>query len=184
MAAELIGQVKVMTAETFVFPTSFAQVRLWFLDQLVTNSAFYILDNSLRLYRSVDHAVLSRSLNEIVRRHETLRTTFQVIDGSQVQVVASFLQIEMPLVDLSLLTDVEGDRKVVQIATQESQRPFNLVSGPLIRATLVRLADEEYVFLLTMHHIIADGWSMGVLFEELSELYEAFSEGRPSPLPD
>jgi len=121
MAAELIGQAKVMTAETFVFPTSFAQERLWFLDQLVPNNAFYNLESSLRLYRAVDHAVLSRSLNEIVRRHETLRTTFQVIDGSQVQVVTSSLQMEVPLVDLSSLTNVERDRKVVRFRSSDSR---------------------------------------------------------------
>jgi amino acid adenylation domain-containing protein len=171
-----------MSEEAFVFPTSFAQERLWFLDQLVPNSAFYNLDTSLRLYSAVDHAVLERSLNEIVRRHETLRTTFRVIDGTPVQVVVSSLHLDLPLIDLSARGTFERDLSVLQIATEESQRPFNLASGPLIRATLVRLDNEDYVFLLTMHHIISDGWSMSVLFQELSELYEAFGAGQSSPL--
>jgi amino acid adenylation domain-containing protein len=173
-----------MTDEVFAFTTSFAQERLWFLDQLVPNNAFYNIDTSLRLSFRVDHTVLERSLNEIVRRHETLRTTFKTVDGQPMQVVAPTLQLRVSVGDLSELAEAERESAAVQLATEESQRPFDLATGPLLRATLLRLAEEDYVFLLTMHHIIADGWSMAVLFQELNDIYAAFRAGRPSPLPD
>ena len=173
-----------MTDEAYVFPTSFAQERLWFLDQLVPNSAFYNINTSLRLSFAVNREALERSINEIVRRHETLRTTFKVVDGQPVQVVAPALQPGLPVVDLRGLKETERESEAVRLATEESQGPFNLATGPLLRTTLLCLGEEDYVFLLTMHHIIADGWSMVVLFQELSDIYQAFSDGRPSPLPE
>ncbi|HEV7859202.1 MAG TPA: amino acid adenylation domain-containing protein [Pyrinomonadaceae bacterium] len=173
-----------MSQEAYVFPTSFAQERLWFLDQLVPNNAFYNIDTSLRLNFAVDPATLEHSLNEIVRRHETLRTTFKAVDGQPVQVVAPTLHVPLPVVDLRGLDEAAREAKAVALATADSQQAFDLARGPLLRATLLCLGDEDYVFLLTMHHIIADGWSLVLLFQELSDIYEAFGAGLPSPLPE
>jgi amino acid adenylation domain-containing protein len=173
-----------MSQEAYVFPTSFAQERLWFLDQLVPNNAFYNIDTSLRLRFAVDPATLEQSLNEIVRRHETLRTTFKAVDGQPVQVVAPSLHVPLPVLDLRGLDEAAREAKAVALATADSQKAFDLARGPLLRTTLLCLGDEDYAFLLTMHHIIADGWSMVLLFQELWDIYEAFSTGLPSPLPE
>ncbi|RMF36691.1 MAG: non-ribosomal peptide synthetase, partial [Chloroflexi bacterium] len=165
-------------------PLSFAQQRLWFLDQLAPNTPLYNIPDAIRLRGPLDVAVLERSLNEIVRRHESLRTTFRATDGKPVQVIAPTLKLPLPLVDLSGLPKAAREAEVQRLATEEAQRPFDLSRGPLLRVTLLRLGDEEHVALLTMHHIISDGWSMRVLVQELAALYDAFSHGRPSPLPD
>jgi amino acid adenylation domain-containing protein/non-ribosomal peptide synthase protein (TIGR01720 family) len=173
-----------MTDEAFVFPTSFAQERLWFLDQLVPDSAFYNIHTSVCVSMAVNREVLERSLNEIVRRHETLRTTFKTVDGQPVQVVAQTFHLRLRFVDLSAWAHSDREFEAVRLATEESQQSFDLASGPLLRTTLLRLGKQNYIFLLTMHHIIADGWSMGVLFQELSDIYTAFCAHRRSPLPD
>ena len=119
-----------------------------------------------------------------VARHEVLRTTFAEADGAPVQVIAPPRAVELPVVDLAALADAEREAEALRLAREEAQRPFDLARGPLLRATLLRLAEDEHVLLLIMHHIVSDGWSMGVLFRELAALYEAFRAGEPSPLPE
>ncbi|HEV2735289.1 MAG TPA: condensation domain-containing protein, partial [Longimicrobiaceae bacterium] len=163
-------------------PLSFAQERLWFLDRLQPDSAFYNIPQALRLGGALDPAVLERALGEIVRRHEALRTTFHEGDAGPVQVVAPFAGFALPVEDLAGLGEAEREARVKRRASDEASRPFDLAAGPLFRATLLRLEAEEHVLLLCMHHVVGDGWSMGVLFRELSALYAAFREGRESPL--
>ncbi len=124
------------------------------------------------------------SLEGIVARHESLRTTFAEIEGEPVQVIAVSCSLELPTIDLSDVPEPERESETLQLARDEAQRPFDLASGPLIRAKLLRLSADEHVLVLVMHHIITDAWSMSVLFEEIGQLYEAFAAGLPSPLPD
>jgi NRPS condensation-like uncharacterized protein len=139
------------------------------------------LSHTVPLGAEVNVAALEQALNEIIRRHEALRTTFSLVDGQPVQVVAPSLIIELPLLDLSTLSKVEREAKVNHL-TAESQRPFNLATGPLLRVSLVRLIEREHLLLLTMHHIISDGWSMSIFIRELTTLYKAYSAGHDSPL--
>ncbi|HEX6910893.1 MAG TPA: amino acid adenylation domain-containing protein, partial [Longimicrobium sp.] len=162
---------------------SFAQERLWFLDRMQGASAVYNLPCALRLAGPLDADALERALGEIVRRHEALRTTFAESDGAAVQVVAPFTGFELLRADLSDLDADARDGQVRARAADDAARPFDLAAGPLFRATLLRLADDDHALLLCMHHGVSDGWSMGVLFRELSALYDAFRDGRPSPLP-
>jgi amino acid adenylation domain-containing protein len=165
-------------------PLSFAQQRLWFLDQLEPGSPFYNIPTAVRLSGKLDHAALERAFNEIIRRHETLRTTFQVTDGRPLQVVVPALTIELPVVDLVAVPGPQRAGMVQQLAGEEARRQFNLNRGPLLRAALLQLSDVEHVALVTMHHIISDGWSMSVLVRELLALYESLLAGKPSPLPE
>ncbi|HEX6750599.1 MAG TPA: condensation domain-containing protein, partial [Longimicrobium sp.] len=165
-------------------PLSFAQERLWFIDQLEPGSAVYSLPMARRLGRALDEAVLERALGEIVRRHEALRTTFREVDGSPVQVIAPFGGFTLPVEDLSGLGEAEREVEARRRATEEAVLPFDLTAGPLFRAALLRLGAEDHVLLLSMHHIVSDGWSMEVFFRELAALYTAYSEGRESPLPE
>ncbi len=165
-------------------PLSFAQQRLWFLDQLVPENPFYNEYIGFRFRVPLNAAVLERSLNEIVRRHEALRTTFHAVDGQPVQRIAPSLKVLLAAVDLRSLPAAERETETVRLATAETQRGFDLTTGPLLRATLVRLGDSDYAFLLVMHHIISDTWSMGIFFRELTELYQAFVMGRRSPFPE
>jgi non-ribosomal peptide synthetase component F len=127
---------------------------------------------------------LERSLNEIVRRHESLRTAFKAVDGEPVQVVAASLDIELPVIDLRQLAEPEREDEAYRIANEQAHNPFDLGKWPLLRTSLLRLGEEEYVHLLTIHHIVCDYWSMNVLLQELSALYWAFCDGQTSPLPD
>ncbi|HWN42365.1 MAG TPA: amino acid adenylation domain-containing protein [Thermoanaerobaculia bacterium] len=162
---------------------SFAQERLWFLDRFGTDRAAYNIPAAVRLEGRLDVPALAACLTEIVRRHESLRTTFVVTGGSKVlQVIAPPADADLPLpvVDLGGLPEAE----VVRLAREEARRVFDLQRGPVLRAMLARLGEREYTLLLSVHHIVADGWSIGVLVRELSALYSAFVQGRPSPLPD
>ena len=173
-----------MEQEAFVFPVSFAQQRLWFLDQLEPESSFYNIPAAVRLTGPLNMAALKGSLNEIVRRHESLRTTFETINGEPAQVVVPSLDLALPMIDLGELPESRREAELRRLVIEEGRRPFNLARSPLLRARLLRLRDSEYVLLLTMHHIISDDWSMGVFFQELTALYEAYSTGKPSPLPE
>ncbi|HEU4559961.1 MAG TPA: amino acid adenylation domain-containing protein, partial [Longimicrobium sp.] len=173
----------VPTERTGALPLSFAQERLWFIDRLEPGSAIYNLPAALRLTGALDDAALERSLGEIVRRHEALRTTFSEADGSPVQVIAPFGGFALPVEDLSALSEADRESAVRRRAGEEARRPFDISAGPLFRAALLRLGQEEHVLLLSMHHIVSDGWSMGVVLRELSALYAAYLEGRESPLP-
>jgi amino acid adenylation domain-containing protein len=163
-------------------PLSFAQERLWFLDQLEGGSAQYNIPAALRLGGALDVDALERALGEIVRRHESLRTVFREVDGGAVQVIVPFAGFTLPVDDLSGLHERAGE-EVRRRAREDAARPFDLAGGPLFRAALLRLADEEHVLLLCIHHIVSDGWSAGVLHRELSALYAAFAAGEGDPLP-
>ncbi|MCP4660942.1 MAG: non-ribosomal peptide synthetase, partial [bacterium] len=168
-------------------PLSFAQQRLWFIDQFEPGMATYNLPSAVRLAGRLEWTALARSLNEIVRRHQVLRTTFSDVGGQPayggpVQVIAPVSELKLPQIDLARLAPSIRETEARRLATAEARRPFDLSRGPLLRATVVELAGEDHVALLNMHHIISDGWSTGVLIRELTALYTAFSEGRPSPL--
>ncbi|MYM28004.1 amino acid adenylation domain-containing protein [Duganella sp. CY15W] len=158
---------------------SLAQRRLWFMDQLQPGSAFYNIHSALRLEGHLDVAAMQRTLDEVQRRHESLRTRF--VDGMQHIDAACGLPLEF--VDLSALVADEQQARIEQLAQREAQTPFDLATGPLIRVRLLGLTPESHVMLLTVHHIVADGWSMGVLLGEIANLYAAYSTGQPSPLP-
>lgn len=163
-------------------PLSFAQQRLWLISQLEPDSPAYNMLLPVHLKGPLNIEVLGRALDETITRHEILRTTFTVIDDNPVQVIAAPQSLALPVLDISHIDEEARQSKVMQLATEEARRPFDLTTGPLIRAKLLRLAHNEHVFLLAMHHIISDGWSMGVFVRELSALYEAFSKAKPSPL--
>lgn len=165
------------------FPVSFAQQRLWFLDRLSPGSSLYLVPVTLRLTTAIDAEVLRRSLNEIVGRHEMLRTTFEAVDGAPQQVVHTSLDLELPVVDLRDVPQEQREATLAERAGAEAVRPFDLASGPLLRATLFRLGPQDHLLLLVLHHIAADGWSLGLIVSELTAIYPAFRQGLPSPLP-
>ncbi|HET7637183.1 MAG TPA: condensation domain-containing protein, partial [Ktedonobacteraceae bacterium] len=166
----------------YVFPVSFSQEGLWLHDQLEPESAIYNIPVAIRLKRLLDVEILERSLNAIVQRHEALRTTFRLMKGQPVQVIAPTLTIPLSVVNLRDIHAAEREIEALRLATEEARRPFDLTLGPLVRACVVHLGDDEDMLLLTMHHIISDSWSLDVLYRELVTLYEAFSIGQPSPL--
>ncbi|MBW4575168.1 MAG: amino acid adenylation domain-containing protein [Aphanothece sp. CMT-3BRIN-NPC111] len=174
----------VSRAKDKTLPLSFAQQRLWFLDQLVPNHAFYNVPTAVRLTGSLKYPLLQQTFNEIVRRHEALRTTLKMVEGQPVQIVASTLTISLPIIDLRKLPVAERDAEALRLATIEAQRPFNLSTEPLLRVTLLQLDETEHILLLNMHHIVSDGWSIGILLRELGTLYTAFVSDKPSPLPE
>ena len=163
-------------------PASFAQERLWFLDQLQPGSPFYNIPAAFRLRGPLSEPVLARSLAEITRRHEALRTRFAALDGRPCLVIDSASAPPVPVVDLGHLRDGEREATLSELARREARLPFDLETGPLWRVTLVRLAADDRVMLLTMHHIISDGWSLGVFVRELERLYGAFVAHQSSPL--
>jgi len=156
-------------------PLSFAQQRLWFLEQMEPGSPTYNISGALRLkgVLNVDH--LSRSLNEIIRRHEALRTTFTTIDTTPVQVIHPSLSLAVPVEDLGALPESEREARAKQIAAEQAREPFDLERGPLFRASLLRLSSQQHVLLLSVHHIICDGWSISIIISELASFYLAFS---------
>ncbi|MSU58569.1 MAG: non-ribosomal peptide synthetase [Pedosphaera sp.] len=163
---------------------SHAQQRLWFLDQLQPGRPLYNMIYALRVRGPLNATALERSLGEIVRRHEILRTTFRPERGQPVQVIAPALEVRLRSVEAQSLPEAEREPQVLRLAEQEARATFTLETGPLFRAMLVRLSSSDHVLLLTFHHIVFDGWSEGVLRSELAALYEAFGAGRPSPLPE
>ncbi|HYU30924.1 MAG TPA: amino acid adenylation domain-containing protein [Thermoanaerobaculia bacterium] len=165
-------------------PLSFAQQRLWVLDQLEPGSAAYNIPLAVRLSGDLPEGLLERVFSEIVRRHEALRTTFAAQDGRPVQVIGAAAPLEIPVTDLRPLPAAARDARARELAREEAQRPFDLQRGPLLRLTLVRLGELDQILLITVHHAVSDAWSLGVLLREVAVLYEAFAEGRPSPLPE
>ncbi len=165
-------------------PLSYAQERLWFLDQLADGSAVYNIPSAVRLAGPFNMAVLARSLNEVVRRHEALRTTFPEAGGRARQVIAGSLRVAIPVIDLRRLPASGRSEEVERQALAAGLYPFRLGSEPLLRAVLLRLDAEEHVLLFTIAHIASDGWSMALLVREVATLYAAFTAGRPSPLPE
>jgi amino acid adenylation domain-containing protein/non-ribosomal peptide synthase protein (TIGR01720 family) len=164
-------------------PLSYAQQRLWFLEQLEPSRAVYNLPLAWRLIGNLNVFALERSLGEMVRRHEILRTTFPSVDGHPMQVIAPVLALPLPVVDLQALPATEREAAVERLATEEARRPFDLACGPLVRTTLLRLSHEDHVLLLTLHHIIFDGWSAEVFWRELATFYTAICTGQPLSLP-
>jgi acyl-CoA synthetase (AMP-forming)/AMP-acid ligase II len=163
-------------------PASIAQERLWKLQNALPDLPFFNILYALRLTSSVDVAVLERSINEIVRRHEILRTTFAVRDGDHVQIIAPHLTIPLTFNDLHALRKSRRETAGHRLVQEDALHSFDLAQGPLLRARLVRQAEREHLLLITMHQIICDGWSLGVLVEELAALYDAMSDGRTTPL--
>lgn len=167
-----------------VLPLSFAQQRLWFLAQLEPDNPFYNISSAVLLTGSLHVEVLLKSLNMLVQRHEALRTTFPGSEGRPVQSIAPGLTIELPVWDLSNIPAVNRETEIRRLVTEEFQHPFDVAQGPLLRASVLRLASHEHVLVLSMHHIISDGWSMGILLRELTMLYKALLAGQPADLPD
>src|SRR5688572_21903477 len=161
---------------------SFAQQRLWFIEQLRPGSAIYNMLNPVRLSGPLNVAALEATLTEIVKRHEMLRTTFREVAGQAVQVIQPAAPVPLQLIDLSELPEREAELE--ELVQREGQQPFDLNAGPLLRATLIKLDSEEHVVLLTMHHIVSDGWSMGVLTREVAALYRAFVNRETARLPE
>ncbi|WP_375501013.1 amino acid adenylation domain-containing protein [uncultured Nostoc sp.] len=164
-------------------PLSFAQQRLWFLDQLIPNNPFYNIPVALHLTGLLNKAALEQTFNEIVRRHEALRTNFVIESGQPVQLINPTLTITLPIIDLRQLPQAEREIQARQFTNQEAQRPFNLSTDSLLQVKLLWLNETEYILLLNMHHIVSDGWSIGVLIQEIAALYTAFTSNQPSPLP-
>ncbi|MBN1993050.1 MAG: amino acid adenylation domain-containing protein [Anaerolineae bacterium] len=163
-------------------PLSFAQQRLWFLHQLDPASAAYNVPTAIRLSGPLQVDALAHSLNQLAQRHAALRTTFTVVNGEPAQRIAPTLTLPLPVVDLSQLPAAEREIEAHRLATAESRQPFDLGRGPLWRTTLLRLAEQEHIFLLTLHHLVSDGWSRKIMFQDLSTLYRACAAGQPSPL--
>ncbi len=165
-------------------PLSFSQQRMWLVHQLDPDSPAYNIPSAVRLSGDLDIAVLQYSLNEVVRRHEILRTVFRVVEGQPAQQVLPPVSRTFPMIDLADLPLVHQQAEVSRLAREEAHLPFDLARGPLLRASLLRLGKAEHVALLTMHHIVSDAWSNGILVREIAVHYEAFARGLPSPLPD
>ncbi len=167
-------------------PLSFAQQRLWLLDQLDPGNHTYNEPTGVRLTGSLNITALEQSLKAVVSRHETLRTVFTTVEGQPVQKIQPITEITIPIVDLRVKERSPQQREIEakRLALAEAQRPFNLAQGPLLRATLLQLDEAEYVLLLTMHHIISDLWSMAILIRELADFYAAFCQGKSLTLPD
>ena len=163
-------------------PLSFAQQRLWFIDQLEPGQTTYNIAHAVRLTGALDIDALRRGVTEIIRRHEVLRTTFPAVNGVPVQRVASAAPVLAPVIDLSVLATSAAEAMARRWAAVEARQPFDLAEGPLVRLRLLRLGPAEHVLLATMHHIVSDGWSVGILVREFAALYAGFAAGEPSSL--
>jgi NRPS condensation-like uncharacterized protein len=165
-------------------PLSFAQQRLWFLTQLDPHSAAFHIPVAVRLVGGLDTPLLEVSLNEVVKRHESLRTAFTEQKGEPVQIIAPVLRLNLPIVDLCLLDKAQREAEAKRLAVESARLAFDLERPPLMRAMLLRMGEQDHILLLTMHHIIADAWSIRVLIRETAEVYQAFSQGRRAKLPE
>jgi len=164
-------------------PLSFAQQRLWLLDQLEPGGLSYNCGGAARLSGKIDLDALRYSLNQVVQRHEALRTTFQSIDGRPRQVISHPQPLSLPMTDLSAIPIAQREEKATEIIRDEAARPFDLSRGPLMRVALLKLAEDDHALMVNMHHIVSDGWSIGVFIREIAVLYQAGVAGQPSPLP-
>jgi amino acid adenylation domain-containing protein/non-ribosomal peptide synthase protein (TIGR01720 family) len=164
-------------------PLSFAQRRLWFLHQLDPGSLAYVVPSAFRLSGKLSLQALQQSLDELVGRHEVLRTTYELRDGEPAQVIAENVRVPLPVIDISGGEESARLSEMRRLAAEEAARPFDLAAGPVLRASVLRLAEEDHVLLLTLHHIAYDGWSVGILIGELCALYAAFVKGEPAALP-
>ncbi len=175
LLADLLRQ---QAARARTAPLSFAQQRLWLLAQLDPDSAAYNISRALHMQGELNVAALRQTFNTIVARHDVLRGSFDLIDGEPVQLIAPHLEIDIPVMDLERLPESERQREVTRLVTAEARRPFDLARGPLLRASLLKLSSQDHVLLLTMHHIVSDGWSLGVLVKEMAAIYQAIIEHR------
>ena len=182
-ATELVPAPIPRVSRRRALPASYAQERLWSFDRLAPRSPASNIAYAIRLDGPLDHGVLERSLAELRARHEILRTTFRVVNRHLVQVIASSARASIPVVDLRSLPGAAREAEIRRLARLEAHRPFDLARGPLVRLHLWRLAEEQHVLVVTMHHIVSDGWSMGIFIRELGAGYRAGSEGRPADLP-
>ncbi|NTU83527.1 MAG: non-ribosomal peptide synthetase, partial [Chloroflexales bacterium] len=164
-------------------PLSFAQQRIWFLEQLSPGNTAHNLAGSLRLSGRLDPAALELAMSELIRRHEILRTTFVFAEGRPSQVIGAPRPFALPIIDLRPLSAPQREAEAERLCDEESKRPFDLERGPLVRLTLVQLDPIEHLLILSMHHIVSDGWSFDVFAQEISQLYRACAAGSPSPLP-
>jgi len=175
-----------MKAEEYIkieeLPLSYAQQRLWFLDQLEPNSALYNIPLALRLNGVLHQVALSQSLQEIITRHEALRTNFITVDGKAIQIIHEELDWKLSVVDLKDLSTNEIEITAQQIVQKQTIEPFDLANESLIRTTLIMLSETEHILLVCMHHIVSDAWSIGVFVQELTALYNAYAQGQSSPL--
>lgn len=165
-----------------IAPMSFSQQRLFFLQQFAPESWHYNIPIELRLTGRLDLTALEWAINEIIRRHESLRTTFTFVEGAPSQLISPQTELKLSVFDLKDIPDGERELEAQRIISEQTRRPFDLLRGPLMRVDLLRLSEEENIFLLTMHHVVTDAWSISVFARELASLYEAFSAGRESPL--
>lgn len=165
-------------------PLSFTQERFWFLEQLTPGTATYNVPMILRIEGQLDIRALERSLSEIARRHETLRTSYVVSDGTPIQRIVASEPLKLRVVDLDVTSEAARTEEALTFARRDFEKPFDLARGPLFRAQVLRLAPEDHLLVLTIHHSICDGWSINVLYRELTALYAAFSTNQPSPLSD
>jgi amino acid adenylation domain-containing protein len=165
-------------------PLSFAQERLWLLNQLEPNSPFYNEQTTIKLHGQLNVVALEQSLNKIIVRHEVLRTNFSTINEQPVQVIADSLTLSLSVVDLTDLTENEREIACQKLATTEANKPFDLANSPLLRACVVKLNQVEHAFILTVHHIIVDGWSTGILMRELATIYSAICNNLSPKLPE
>ncbi|NET12210.1 MAG: amino acid adenylation domain-containing protein, partial [Okeania sp. SIO1H6] len=166
------------------FPLSWAQERLWLLNQFEGSSAIYNISGAIRISGSLNINAFTQASSEIIRRHEILRSSFQTVNGKPIQVIDPEVTMNINMVDLQQHSETERETLLIQLAQKEAITPFDLEIAPLIRCTLLKLEPTEYLFLSTMHHIVSDGWSMGIFIQEFSNLYQAFCTGKPSPLPE
>jgi len=164
-------------------PLSFAQERFWFLEQLSPGTPFHNIPIALRMKGALDIEVLRRALDEIVRRHEILRASFVLHNGQPAQIIAPRLDVPLPVESLDRLSESNREAQLEHLVTEEARRPFDLMKEPLLRLRLFQISETDHVLSLTVHHIIADGWSMGILSRELAAVYRAFIQGGVSPLP-
>ncbi len=184
MVPESIASAEPDKADVFVFPASLAQQRFWTLDQLEPGNSAYNVAVRFRLEGPLRLGILERAVNEIVRRHEILRTTFAEENGEPVQIVTPELSLRVGCIDLRYLAEPERREEAERLALIEARAPFDLKTGPLLRVSLLQLADEEHVLLITLHHAVSDGWSIGVITDEIGAIYGAFARGQASPLPE
>src|SRR5262245_18352370 len=173
-----------ITGDRSALPLSYAQQRLWFLDQLDPGSTAYNIPGTVRLKGRFDTRAFERAWSEIVRRHEALRTTFPIVNGQPVQQISAHQSITIPVRDLRGVPEAERELRADQLMLEDSNQSFDLARGPLLRFQVFMLADEDRILLFTMHHIISDGWSLSIMLNEMATLYTAFSLGEPSPLPE
>src|SRR5260370_8619813 len=164
------------------FPASFAQQRLWFLDQLEPGTAAYNLARAFRSTGPLDGRAIDLAVEAVVGRHESLRTVFDSVDGDTRQIVLSDVHVNIPILDLGGIPEDTRGAEALRIASEEGKKSFDLTRGPLFKAVLIRLGTDQYLLVLVMHHIITDGWSIAILFREITRCYEAITNGQDAKL--